>query len=126
MKGVHQSQCHTINRDQFNAVCTDENGAYINSRSTKIMYFLQFKEEIGTITAHTVHRQSESYFYNKCTNGYNTYEKVTVTDDNIDALEKYYRENRSIPGIKRIVVRIKHKKNSCVIYSHSDHDILNR
>ena len=49
------------------------------------------------------------------------YSRVEVDNENIFTLERYYRRNKSIPGLRRVIFKVRHKRilndYSCVIYT---------
>ena len=61
---------------KFNDVCTDDNGVYINSRSTKQMYHVHLDKRNMNVSSDIVHGQNGIYYYNR--SGSCSYERVTV------------------------------------------------
>ena len=86
--------------------CTDDNGAYLNSRSTKKNFHVQIDTNANIISSNIVHKEDGHFYYNKRI-GSNDYERVKITEENIYVLERYYRQCKSVPGLKRMAVRIK-------------------
>ena len=60
-KGVCENYFYTISKEKFNDVTTDDNGAYVNSRSNKRYYFAEI-EDGKLINVKIVHSEKEKYF----------------------------------------------------------------
>jgi len=122
VKGVRNDRLYTILNTKFNDVCADDNGAYLNSRSTKKLYCLNIDRMNNEVSAQTVHK-GDGYLYCNQRNSGNSYDQLPVKESDVWLLERYYRENKSIPALKRMVVRVKAFDNSmyephiCVVYS---------
>ena len=101
---------------------TDDNGVYLNSPSTKRMYHVDIDKKSMTVSSHVVHQEGGAYYYNQRCGG-RAYERVVVPENEVYLLECYYRESKSIPGLKRMVVRAKsittqsYEKHCCIVYS---------
>lgn len=50
LKGIRRNQ-NTILNSKFNDACCDDNGAYINSRSTKKMYHVDFDRSKNEVSS---------------------------------------------------------------------------
>lgn len=122
LKGVRSNKMYTILESKFNDVCTDDNGAYKNSRRTKKVYHLNIDRSRNAITSQGVHEHEGDFYCNVRGKG-NTYDRVLVDKREVWTLERYYRVNKSIPGLKRTIVRVKafdspkHEPHLCVVYS---------
>ena len=83
---------------------------------------MQIDTNANIISSNIVHKEDGHFYYNKRI-GSNDYERVKITEENIYVLERYYRQCKSVPGLKRMVVRIKkmssqmYESHCCVIYS---------
>ena len=125
VKGVRENRMYTILKANFSDVCADDNGAYTNSRSTKKKYNVNIDRKRNAVTSQVVHNENGYYYYNRRT-FQNNYERVRANNEDIWVLERYYRANKSIPGLKRMVVKIKafdsdlYEPHICVIYTISN------
>ena len=100
---------YTILSEKIDDACTDDNGAYLNSRSTKRMYHVNIDKKSMTVLSQVVHQEGDTYYFiQRC--GGRAYEYVVVPENEVYFLERYYRESKSIPGLKSIVVRAKLRK----------------
>ena len=128
LKGVRTSKMYTILENKFDDVCADDNGAYKNSRSTKKLYHLKIDRSINVITSQGVHEYNGNFYCNVRGRG-NNYERVLVDKRDVWSLERYYRINKSIPGLSRMIARVKavdspkHEPHLCVIYSMKNSDL---
>ena len=101
---------------------TDDNGSYINSRSTKTMHYVDIDEKSMTVLSHVVPQEGGTYYYNQHCGGC-AYYLVVVLENEVYFLERYYRESKNIPGLKRMVIRAKwistqsYEKHWCIVYS---------
>lgn len=122
LKGVRCNKMYTILKSTFDDVCADDNGAYKASRSTKKHYYLNINRSKNTIKSKGVHLHKGHFYYNARGTG-NAYERVAVNKSDVWTLYRYYRTNKSIPGLERIVAKIKaydselYEPHICVIYS---------
>ena len=90
----------------FNKVTADDNRAYFNSRSNRKQYVIE--SDRGRVTTiKTIHVTPDGKFYYNSRNG-KLYDTVYVNKNNVYTLERYYRQNKSIPGLKRLIVKVKH------------------
>ena len=83
---------------------------------------MQIDTNANIISSNIIHKEDGHFYYNKRI-GSNDYERVKITEENIYVLERYYRQCKSFPGLKRMVVRIKkmssqmYESHCCVIHS---------
>ena len=83
---------------------------------------MQIDTNANIISSNIVHKEDGHFYYNKRI-GSNDYERVKITEENIYVLERYYRQCKSVLGLKRMVLRIKkissqmYESYCCVIYS---------
>ena len=113
---------YTILSKNIDDAYTDANGAYLNSRSTKTVYDLDIDKKSMTVLWHVLYQEEGTYYYNQRYGG-RAYELAVVPENGAYFLERYYRESKSIPGLKRMVVRAKsistqsYEKRCCIVYS---------
>ena len=101
---------YTIKTDLFNETTADDNGAYLNSRSNKKLYFIETnKWKVTNIKI--VHMTSDGRLYYNIRIGKN-YSVVYVNKENSFTLERYYWQNKSNPFLKRLIVKIKCHTNN--------------
>lgn len=122
VKGIRGNRMYTILNHKFNDVCSDDNGAYRNSRSTKKIYQVSINKASKALLSKTIHEGHSGFYYNQRKGGH-SYDKINVSEEEVFILERYYRECKSVPGLKRMVARVKAMNNSlyephcCVVYS---------
>ena len=116
LKGVRSDYFYTIKKECFDDVTNDDNGAYLNSRSNKRVYAVESLNDGELQNVKIVHQSNDgTYFYNS-RNGCN-YEVVSVNAKETYTIERYYKQSKSIKGLKRMIVRIKHDcSNSYIPY----------
>ena len=121
VRGIRENRvCATLSK-KIDDAYTDDNGAYLNSRSTKRMYHVDIDKKSMTVSSHVVHDEGGAYYCNQRCGGC-AYERVVVSENEVYFLERYYRESKSVPGLKRMVVRAKsistqsYEKHSCIVY----------
>ena len=114
---------YTIHCSKIEDVLADDNGAYLNSRSTSKKYHVIIDRVKNSISATIVHKDNgENYYCNERSGGH-SYKKVPVPNDEIWILKRYYRISKSIPGLKRLIVKVKALDNDlyephlCIVYS---------
>eukprot|EP00794_Sanderia_malayensis_P002387 gene2387-2747_t len=121
VKGVRRDYMYTIKNYSVDDITSDDNGAYINSNKVTSHYYVQINEKKDNARAFKVHKSSKGFYY-KQRNG-RAYENVLVCESDVYSIECYYRQNKSIPSLRRMIVRIKanSKQNyedfMCVVYS---------
>ena len=127
LKGVRNNRMYTILESKFNDVCADDNGAYRNSRSTKKLYHLKIDRSRNAIISKGVHEHNGDFYCNVRGKG-NTYNRVSVDKCDIWTLERYYRVNKSISGLDRMIARVKafdsprYEPHLCVVYSMENNE----
>eukprot|EP00794_Sanderia_malayensis_P002937 gene2937-3394_t len=121
VKGVRRDYMYTIKNYSVDDITSDDNGAYINSNKVTSYYYVQINEKKDNARAFKVHKSSKGFYY-KQRDG-RAYENVLVCESDVYSIERYYRQNKSIPSLRRMIVRIKanSKQNyedyMCVVYS---------
>ena len=103
---IHTNRIHTILSEKIDYVYKDDNGVYLNSRSSKRMYHMDIDKKSITVSSHVVHQEGCAYYYNQRCGG-RAYDHTVVPEREFYFLERYYRESKSIPVLKRMVVRAK-------------------
>ena len=105
-KGVRENTFYTGRMQYFN-VTTDDNGAYVKSNNTKKNYYIHYDTERQIVTStKIVHNNVDGSFYYNERNG-RQYNVVNVDTVGVYTVEPYYRQNKSIVGRKRLIVKIK-------------------
>ena len=121
VKGIRENGMYTILSEKIDDGYTDDNGAYLNSRITKRMYHMDIDKKSMAVSSHVVHQERGAYYYNQRCGGC-AYERVVVPENEVYFLERYCREIKIIPGLKRMVVRAKsdsrqsYEKHCCIVY----------
>ena len=106
-KGVRENKFYTVRMQYFNDATTDDNGAYVKSNNTKKNYYIQYDTERQIVTStKIVHNNVDGSFYYNERNG-RQYNVVNVDTVDVYTVERYYRQNKSIVGRKRLIVKIK-------------------
>ena len=79
VKGIHENRMCTILSKKIDDACTDDNGAYLNSRSTKRMYHVNIDKKSMTVLSQVVHQEGDAYYFiQRC--GGRAYEYVVVPE----------------------------------------------
>ena len=124
LKAIKSDYFYTIKKECFNDVNTDDNGAYLNSRSNKRVYAVELLNDGELQNVKIVRQSNDGTCFYKSRNGHN-YEVVNVGAEEVITTERYYRESKSIKGLKRMIVRIRHNCSNSnmpyvgVIYSNN-------
>ena len=115
---------YTVKEDNLEKITCNDNGAYLNSRNAKTHYLVEKLD--GTLRAMEVHKSDDGYFINKRQG--QGYVAVPVGDESVYLIERYYRQNKWIPNLQRMMVRVKRVIDDkfeayvCVVY-HFDGDV---
>ena len=115
---------YTVKEHNLENITSGDNGAYLNSRNVKTHYLVE--ELDGTFRAKKVHKSDDYYFINKRQG--QGYVAVPVGDESLYLIERYYRQNKSIPNLRRMIVIVKRVIDDksepylCVVY-HLDSDV---
>ena len=99
LKGLRIDYLYTIKKECFNDVTTDNNGAYLNSRSNKRVYTVGSFNDGELQNVKIVHQSSDGTHFYKSQNGRN-YEVVNINAKEVYTIERYYRQSKSIKGLK--------------------------
>ena len=114
LKGFRTDYFYTIKKECFNDVTTDNNGAYLNSRSNKKVYTVGSFNDGELQNVKMLHQSSDGTYFYKSQNGRN-YEAVNINAKEVYTIERYHRQSKSIKGLKWIIVRIKHNCSNLYI-----------
>ena len=95
--GIRENRIYTILSKKIDDAYTGDNGAYLKSRGTKIMYHVDTDKNNMTVLSHVVHQEGGAYYCNQCF-GDRAYERVVLPENEIYFLEHYYREDKRTPG----------------------------
>ena len=109
-KGVRENVFYTARMQHFNDATTDDDGAYVKSNNTKKNCYIQMT------LRDNIHNNIDGNFYYNERNG-RQYNVVNVDTVDIYTVESYYCQNKSIVGLKRLIVKIK-KCNTGKYYDH--------
>ena len=102
--------------DQINC---DYNGAYEDPKCAKKDYLVEIKENI--LKASVAHKEGDKYIH-KVRNGW-SYDRVVFDPNEVYMIERYYRKNKSLPGLRHMMAKIKnatklcYEKCFCIVYS---------
>ena len=96
LKNVRENKVYTVKEDNLEKITYDDNGAYLNSRNVKTHYLVE--ELDGSLRAKKVHKPDDGYFINKRQG--QGYVAVPVEDESVYLIERYYRQNKSIPKLE--------------------------
>ena len=106
-KGVRENTFYAVRMQYFNDAITDDNGAYDKSNDTKKNYYIQYDTERQIFTStKIVHNNIDGSFYYNERNG-RQYNVVNIDTKDVCTVERYYRQNKSLVGLKRLIVKIK-------------------
>ena len=103
-------------------IATDDNGAYLATASATRQFKVNVNWSEDKAEVQGVHMDSstEFYFKNRVDRAHET---VHVNKDSIYSLTRYYRKNKSFPGLRQLIVHItpvqkeSRVKHCCVVYS---------
>lgn len=122
LKGVRENLLYTIKSHTLEEVTCDDNGAYLNPRSAKKSYHVEFSK--CSLKASVAHLIGEEYIcYTR--NG-RRYERQVKPTDSIYEIHRYYRDSKSFSDMRQMIVRIKcvGKRDlepfMCIVYTKDD------
>ena len=119
LKGNCHDEMYTVVGYTINQINCDDNGAYGDTKSVKKDYYVQ--EEDRKLIVNTVYKESNQYVQH-VRNGW-SYNIPLVEPSKVYPIERYYRINKSVPGLRHIVVKVKN-----VVYSYNksstDYELL--
>ena len=107
LKGIRRNSVYTIKNFSLDSITSDDNGAYRDSKKVGKYYY------VSKIFDNQKPSVSENY---------NNY----VSPDNVYWLERYYRQDKSIIGLRRLAVTAKCASEqeaepyTCIIHSRED------
>ena len=119
------NKLYKIKNHTLESITCDDNGAYIKSNSVKKHYYVTV-EDGSSLSAKKLHQHNEQYFIKEREE--RNYSNTLINDGSIYIGERYYRHNKSIPNLKRMVVRVQNAKTKqyepyvCVIYSLENYE----
>ena len=130
LKGICHNKMYTVVGYTINQINCDDNGAYGDTRSVKKHYYVQ--EENGKLIVNTLYKEGNQYLQH-VRNG-RSYDKLLVEPSKVYTIERYYRRNKSFPGLRHMVVKVKNVDKMyyedffCVVYSYNkssaDYELL--
>ena len=124
LKNQRENSMYTIKNAKIEDITCDDNGAYLKTRKTrtkKRYYSLLVKD--GRVITKIVHSFDDENFYLNQRND-RDYEAIRVDINDVYLIERYYRQNQSIPLLTQMIVRIKAIKTGlyenycCVVYTN--------
>ena len=119
LKNIRKNKIYTIRDCTIESVTSDNNDAYYKSNGNKRMSYVETMQ--SNLTAKLVDVKNGIYFY-KEKDG-RGYANVEINTQDVYETERYYRYNKSISNLKRIIYRIKNMStmlcNSflCIVYT---------
>ena len=119
LKGICHDKMYTITGYTIEQINCDDNGAYEDPKSATKDYLVEIKGNM--LTASVVHQEGDKYIH-KVRND-RSYNRVVVDLNDVYMTERYYRKNKSLPGLRHMVVKIKnatkscYEKYFCIVYS---------
>ena len=123
LKNRRENSMYTIKNAKIEDITCDGNGAYLKTRTNKRYYCLLVKD--GRVITKIVHSFDDENFYLNQRNG-RDYKAIRVDMNDIYLIERYYRQSKSIPLLRQMIVRIKAVKTGlyenycCVVYTKSE------
>ena len=130
LKETFHNKMYTVVGYTINQINCDDNGAYGDTRSVKKHYCVQ--EENGKLIVNTLYKEGNQYLQH-VRNG-RSYDKLLVEPSKVYTIERYYRRNKSFPGLRHMVVKFKNVDKMycenvfCVVYSYNkssaDYELL--
>ena len=106
---------YTINQINY-----DDRGAYGDTENVKKDYYVQ--KEYGKLIANTTYKEDNQYVQH-VRNG-PSYNILLVEPSKVHTIERYYRRNKSFPGLRHMVVKVKYVDNMyyedflCIVYGY--------
>ena len=119
LKGICHNKMYTMTGYTIEQINCDDNGAYEDTKSAKKDYLVEIKRHM--LKASVAHKEGGKYIH-KVRND-RSYHRVVVDPNEIYMIERYYRKNKSLPGLRHMVVKIKnatklcYEKYFCILYS---------
>ena len=99
---------YTVRNCRIDDISCDNSGAYINSNNVKGDFFVKITD--SKVTGKKVHVVNGEFFYKERKN--RTYVDKFVDKNDVFLIERYYHQNKSIPQLKRRIVRLKNNLHS--------------
>ena len=119
LKAVREDLMYTIKNKTLSDVTCDDNGAYLKPRNAKKLYCVKISE--NSVKTNCVHKLGDAYVIRSRVG--RKYVNEEVSNDTVYLLERYYRDNKSIEGLRQMVVRVKcvekqdYEPYMCIVYS---------
>ena len=104
LKNQRENSMYTIKNAKIEDITCDGNSAYLKTRTNKRYYCLLVKD--GRVITKIVHSFDDENFYLNQRND-RDYEAIRVDINDVYLIERYYRQNKSIPLLRQMIVRIK-------------------
>ena len=115
---------YTIKNHSLNSITCDNSGAYTQRRTTKTNYFVTRKSNSKVMKAQIVHKNNRDEYFCKERDD-RSYTDVHTAASNIYTVERYYRQNESIPSLGNLIFQVKQANETnyrpyfWIIYSRS-------
>ena len=122
---IRSNTLYTIKNKSVDQITCDNNGAYNNSRSNSKDFYVDI-EDNQVKECKMVHKEGNLLYYNRrCSS--RSYEKVYIDREKVYCIKRYYKHNKSVPGLRLMIVKlfvnsIEHPI-TCVVYHKSTDDI---
>ena len=101
LKVICHSKMYTITGYTVEQIICDDNGVYEDPKSAEKDYLVEMKG--NTLKAFVVHKEGDKYIH-KVRNGH-SYKRVVVDSNEVYLIERYYRKNKSLSGLRHMVVK---------------------
>ena len=103
LKGICHNKMYTITGYTIEQINCDDNGAYEDPKSAENDYLVEVKGNM--LKASVVHKEGDKFIH-KVRNS-QSYDRVVVDPKEVYMIKRYYRKNKSLPGLRHMVVKIK-------------------
>ena len=118
-KGIYHNKMYTIIGYTIEQINCDDNRGYEDPKSAKKYYLVEIKGNM--LKASVVYKGGDKYIHKVRTG--RSYDRVVFDPNKVCMIERYYRKNKSLPGLRHMVVKIKnetklcYEKYFCIVYS---------
>ena len=108
VKGIRSDFIYTATEKDIDRITSDDNGGYFNSSNKNRTYYLKLNASRTTVEfCRATHTYDGKFYYLERND--KEYSRVEVDNENIFTLRRYYRSNKSIPGLRRVIFKNRHK-----------------
>ena len=120
LKRVRENRMYTVRNCSLSDITCDDNGSYRDSNSNSKLYYV--KMDGNSTTVSSVNEVPGKPFYYRERVG-RKWANIDVSNEYVYKLVRYYRSNKTIPGLKMMVVTVESHDGKkmcpyfCVVYS---------